>query len=125
MFSADSNMDPCHKSRPENRQGVEQHECDNREGRTGICFNFEKKGACLIRRCKYIHMDRIASYPNYSNDLKGKRSDTEYNAHKLYGSDRNDNRNIFKVVDRACYGAYFVAHVFKYLAPNFVSGRPA
>ena len=30
-----------------------------------------------------------------------------------------------KVVIRACYGAYFVAHVFKYLALNFVSGRPA
>ena len=28
-----------------------------------------------------------------------------------------------KVVVRACYGAYVVAHVFKYLAPNFVSGR--
>ena len=30
-----------------------------------------------------------------------------------------------KVVVRACYGAYFVAQVFKYLAPNFVCGRPA
>ena len=30
----------------------------------------------------------------------------------------------FKVVVRACYGAYFVAHVLKYLPPNFVSGRP-
>ena len=30
-----------------------------------------------------------------------------------------------KVAVRACHGAYFVAHVFKYLAPNFVSGRPA
>ena len=29
-----------------------------------------------------------------------------------------------KVVVRACYGTYVVAHVFKYLAPNFVSGRP-
>ena len=29
-----------------------------------------------------------------------------------------------KVVVRACHAAYFVAHVFKYLAPNFVSGRP-
>ena len=26
---------------------------------------------------------------------------------------------------RFCYGAYFIAHVFKYLAPNIVSGRPA
>ena len=32
---------------------------------------------------------------------------------------------VFKVVVRACHGTYFVAHVFKYLAPNFVSGRPA
>ena len=31
----------------------------------------------------------------------------------------------FKVVVRACYGAYFVKHIFKYLAPNFASGRPA
>ena len=30
--------------------------------------------------------------------------------------------NDFKVVVRACYGAYFLAQVFKYLAPNFVSG---
>ena len=30
-----------------------------------------------------------------------------------------------KVVDRACHGAYFVAHVSKYLVPNVVSGRPA
>ena len=30
-----------------------------------------------------------------------------------------------KVVVRACHGAYFVAHVFKHLASNFVSGRPA
>ena len=30
-----------------------------------------------------------------------------------------------KVVVRACYGAFLVAHVFKYLAPNFVSGKPA
>ena len=30
-----------------------------------------------------------------------------------------------KVVVHACYGAYFVAHIFKYLGPNFVSGRPA
>ena len=30
-----------------------------------------------------------------------------------------------KVVVRACYQAYFVGHVFKYLGPNFVSGRPA
>ena len=31
----------------------------------------------------------------------------------------------FKVVVRACHAAYHVAHVFKYLVPNFVSGRPA
>ena len=31
----------------------------------------------------------------------------------------------FKVAVRACYGAYFVAHVFKYLAPNFVSREDA
>ena len=30
-----------------------------------------------------------------------------------------------KVVVRACYGAYFVAHISKYLVPNFVSGRLA
>ena len=32
--------------------------------------------------------------------------------------------DLVKVVVRACYGACFAAHVFKYLAPNFVSGRP-
>ena len=31
----------------------------------------------------------------------------------------------FKVVVRACYGAYFVAHVFKYFVSKFVSGKPA
>ena len=31
----------------------------------------------------------------------------------------------FKVVVRACYEAYFVVHVFKYLSSNFVSGRLA
>ena len=75
------------QSRPQNRQQVEQHECGNAEdidGKTGICFNFEKKGACLIRGYKYIHMDRNASYSNYSNDLKCKRSNTEENDHKLY-----------------------------------------
>ena len=30
-----------------------------------------------------------------------------------------------KVVVRTFYGAYFVAHAFKYFSPNFVSGRPA
>ena len=30
-----------------------------------------------------------------------------------------------KVVVRACCGAYSVAHVLKYLVPNFVFGRPA
>ena len=30
--------------------------------------------------------------------------------------------DLFKVVVRACYEAYFVA---QYLAPNLVSGRPA
>ena len=30
-----------------------------------------------------------------------------------------------KVVVRACYRAYFVAHVFAYLVPDFISGRPA
>ena len=34
------------------------------------------------------------------------------------------NRNP-EVVVRTCYFAYFVAHVFKYLAEHFVSGRPA
>ena len=32
--------------------------------------------------------------------------------------------NAIKAVVRACYGAYFVAHVSKYLVPKFVSGRP-
>ena len=30
-----------------------------------------------------------------------------------------------KVVVHACYGTYFVAHIFKYLAPDFASVRPA
>ena len=29
---------------------------------------------------------------------------------------------LINVVVRACYGAYIVAHIFKYLAPNFASG---
>ena len=35
------------------------------------------------------------------------------------------NIHLIKVVVLACYGACFVVHVFRYLAPNFVSGRPA
>ena len=84
---------------------MEQHECSNREdtnSKTGICFNFEKKGACLIIGCKCIHMDRNASYSSCSIDLKSKRSNTEKNDHKFYRSDRNDNRNRFKP-ERICY----------------------
>ena len=84
---------------------MEQYECgeaEDTDGKTGICFNFEKKDACLIRGCKYIHKDRNASYPNYSNDLKCKRSNTEENDHKLYRSDRNDSRNRFKP-ERICH----------------------
>ena len=47
-------------------------------------------------------MDHNASYLNYSNDLKCKRSNNEENDHKLYRSDRNDNRNRFKP-ERICY----------------------
>ena len=47
-------------------------------------------------------MDRNASYLNYSNNLKCKRSNNEENDHKLYRSDRNDNRNRFKP-ERICY----------------------
>ena len=36
-----------------------------------------------------------------------------------------DDLTSFKVVFHACYRADFVARVFKYLASNFVSGRPA
>ena len=32
---------------------------------------------------------------------------------------------VLKVVVRVCHGAYIVAHVFKHLAPKFVSRRPA
>ena len=34
-------------------------------------------------------------------------------------------RNWVKVAVRACYRAYFIVHVFKYLSADFVSGRPA
>ena len=40
---------PEPQARPHNRQRVEQYECGKTEvtdGKTGICFNFEKKGAC-------------------------------------------------------------------------------
>ena len=47
-------------------------------------------------------MDRNAAYPNYSNDLKCKRNNTEEIDHKLHRSDRNDNRNRFKP-ERICY----------------------
>ena len=38
---------------------------------------------------------------------------------------KNVDYSTIKVVVHACYRSYFVAHVFKYLAPNFVSRRPA
>ena len=91
---------------------MEQHEYGNREdtnGKTGICFSFENKGVCLIKGCKYIHMDRNASYPNYLNDLKGKKSKTDDNDHKLYRSDRNDNRNRFKP-EIICYNFAHTGH---------------
>ena len=93
---------PEPQARPHNQQRVEQYECGKAEvtdGKRGICFNFEIRGACLIRRYKYIHLDRNASYPNYSEDLKCKRSNTEQIDHKLY---RNDNRAKFKP-ERICY----------------------
>ena len=68
---------PKPQARPYNRQRVEQYErgkAEVTEGKTEICFNFEKKGAGLIRGCKYIHMDRNASYPNYSKDLNIKEA---------------------------------------------------
>ena len=43
---------PEPQARPHNRQRVEQYERGKAEvtdGKTEICFNFEKKGACLIR----------------------------------------------------------------------------
>ena len=84
---------------------MEQYERSKAEvtdGNTEICFNFEKKGACLIRGCKYNHLNRNASYPNYSKDLKCKRSNTEEMDHKLYSSDGNDNSTKFNA-ERICY----------------------
>ena len=46
-------------------------------------------------------------------------------ARKVTGASCNRGDISIKVAVRACYGAYFGEHVFKYLAPNFVSGRPA
>ena len=54
-------------------------------------------------------MDRNASYPSYSNNLKGERSNTEDNDHKLYRSDRNDNRNRFKP-EIICYNFANTGH---------------
>ena len=48
------------------------------------------------------------------------------NLNIVFPTDIKQQDNLMlKVVVRACYGAYFVAHIFKYLAPNFASGRPA
>ena len=47
-------------------------------------------------------MDRNASYPNYSKDLKYKRSNIEEIDHKPYRSDGNDNRTKSKP-ERICY----------------------
>ena len=30
-----------------------------RAGRGGVCYDFEKNGACLRRNCKYVHLNRF------------------------------------------------------------------
>ena len=61
--------------------------------------------------------------------------DIKYKVHAYSELDKAGNFSRFfyhwltieigRVVVRACYRTYFVEHVFKYLAPNFVSGKPA
>ena len=51
----------------------------------------------------------------------GQRWDHRSPYHLSTLGDLNHSLTI-KVVVYACYGAYFVGHIFKYLAPNFVSG---
>ena len=49
----------------------------------------------------------------------------DYPFHDWYSSKTKTRATaVLNVVVRVCYGAYFIAHVFKYLAPNSVSGRP-
>ena len=38
-----------------------------RAGRGGVCYDFEKNGACLRQNCKYVHLNRFAPYPDLSN----------------------------------------------------------
>ena len=42
--------------------------------RTDICYEFERNGACLRKGCKFIHTNRNAAYPSYSNKPKDKNS---------------------------------------------------
>ena len=38
-----------------------------RAGRGGVCYDFEKNGACLRQNCKYVHLNRFSPYPDLSN----------------------------------------------------------
>ena len=38
-----------------------------RAGRGGVCYDFEKNGACLRQNCKYVHLNHFAPYPDLSN----------------------------------------------------------
>ena len=42
--------------------------------RNDICYEFERNGACLRKGCKFIHMNRNAAYPSYSNKPKDRNS---------------------------------------------------
>ena len=42
--------------------------------RNDICYEFERNGACLREGCKFIHMNRNAAYPSYSNRPKDRNS---------------------------------------------------
>ena len=44
-------------------------------GATGICYEFQKNGACMRRNCKYIHFNRSAAYPTLGPN-KGESSKT-------------------------------------------------
>ena len=51
----------------------------------------------------------MLSLDSKTGDLKGKRSNTEDNDHKLYRSDRNDHGNKFKP-ERICYNFTNTGH---------------
>ena len=66
-----------------------------RAGRGGICYDFEKNGACLRQNCKYVHLNHFAPYPDLSNQRVKESRTISTSVHEL--SPRpNTRRSVYR-----------------------------